>query len=169
MQHERRRPVSPILWVLAVGSFILNLLIMAALIKAVLVGRQMAATMADQLDAMSQQSINYTFHLSQTVPVHTSVPFSYTAVVPFNQVIPISTSVWVTKELPVVGQIAFDVPIQAAVPISLSIPIQITRTIDVNADVPLDLSIPLQIALRDTPLKGTLDNLITSLNALAGR
>ncbi len=169
MQQQRQRGASPVLWALAIVSFALNVVVIAALVTAVMAGRRIAADMADQLDAFSQQTINYKFHISQTVPVRTSVPFNHSAVVPFSQVVPISTTVRVAKEIPVVGQIAFDVPIQARVPISLSIPITINRTIDVNADVPLDLDIPLEIPIRDTPLRASLDNVVRILNNIAGR
>jgi hypothetical protein len=167
--QEQSRSASPIFWALAVVSFVLNILVIGVLMILFVVGRQAAADLADQLTAVSQQTINYSFHIAQTVPIHTSVPFTNTTVVPFNQNLPISTTVKVSKEIPVVGLITFDVPIQADVPVSLSIPIQISRTIGVNTEVPLSLDIPLQIPLKDTPLKTTLDGIVKTLNTLAGR
>ena len=166
---ERPRSASPVLWALAIISFILNIIVIGVLVIAVVIGRQMAADAADQIDAISQQTIHYTFHITQTVPVRTNVPFNQSTVVPFNQNLPISTTVRVNKEIPVIGQITFDVPIRADVPVSLSIPIEISHTISVNSEVPLSLDIPLQIPLKDTPLKAALDNMVKALNTIAGR
>jgi hypothetical protein len=167
--QQQRRSASPVLWALAIFSFILNILVIGVLVIVFISGRQVAAGLADQIDAFSQQTINYSLHITQTVPVHTNVPFSQTMTVPFNVNVPISTTVKVSKEIPVVGQITFDVPIQAEVPVSLSIPIEISRTIGVNADVPLSLDVPLQIPLKDTSLKAALDGIVKALNSLAGR
>ena len=167
--QQQRRSASPVLWALAIFSFILNILVISVLVIVFISGRQVAAGLADQIDAFSQQTINYSLHITQTVPVHTNVPFSQTMTVPFNVNVPISTTVKVSKEIPVVGQITFDVPIQAEVPVSLSIPIEISRTIGVNADVPLSLDVPLQIPLKDTSLKAALDGIVKALNSLAGR
>lgn len=167
--QQKPRSASPVLWVLAIFSFLLNLVIIGVLVIVFMAGRQAAADLADQIDAFSQQTINYSLHITQTVPVHANVPFSQTMAVPFNPTVPISTTVKVSKEIPVVGQITFDVPIQAEVPVSLSIPIEISRTIDVNAEVPLNLDVPLQIPLKDTSLKATLDSIVKALNSLAGR
>ena len=167
--QERPRSASPALWALAIVSLLLNIIVIGALVIVFVVGRQIAADVADQLDAFGRQTINYKFHVTQTVPVRTNVPFSHSAVIPFNQNLPISTTVKVSKEIPVIGQISFDVPIQANVPVSLSIPIEISRTIDVNAEVPLNLEIPLEIPLKDTPLKATLDSVVKTLNTFAGR
>ncbi|HEY3340872.1 MAG TPA: hypothetical protein VGK81_02595 [Anaerolineae bacterium] len=167
--HEQSRSASPILWALAAVSFVLNIVVIGVLMILFMYGRQAAADLADQLGAFSNQTINYSFHITQTVPIRTNVPFSYTTVMPFSQSLPISTTVNVSKEIPVVGLITFDVPIRADVPVSLSIPIQISHTIDVNVAVPLNLNIPLQIPLQDTPLKATLDGIVKTLNMLAGR
>ena len=167
--QQPQRSASPFLWALVVVSLLLNVLVIATLAMVAVMGRQVAADMADQLDAFGQQTVNYKFHISQEVPVKTSIPFNHSTVVHYSQVMPISTTVKVAKEIPVVGQIAFDVPIQANIPISLSIPVQISRTIDVDAEVPLSLDIPLEIPLKDTPLRATLDSLVKTLNAIAGR
>ena len=167
--QRQPRSASPLLWALALCSFILNILVIGVLIVVYIYGRQVAADLADQLDTFSQQTINYSVHITQTVPVRADVPFSQTMTVPFNVNVPVSTTVKVSKEIPVVGQITFDVPIQTEVPVSLSVPIEISRTLAVNTDVPLSLDVPLQIPLKDTSLKTALDGIIKALNSFAGR
>ena len=167
--QDRSAPASPLLWGLLAISLLLNIVVIAVLVLAVMVGRQTAAGMADQLAAFGRQNINYQFRIVQTVPVTASVPFQHAVVVPFNQLMPISTTVSITRELPVIGVINFDVPIEANVPVSLSIPITISETIPVNTAVPLNLEIPLEIPVAGTPLKATLDSVVNVLNGLAGR
>ena len=159
----------PVLWALTIVSLLLNAFIITILILVVVVGRQVAASVADQLQAFGNQTINYKFRVNQTVPVNTSVPFQKNLIIPFQQTIPVSTTVKVGKELPVLGLIEFDVPIDTSVPVSFSVPISISETIPVNAEVPLNLEIPLEIPVRDTPIKATLDEVVRALNTFAGR
>ena len=163
------RSAPPALWALTIVSLLLNVLIIAILILVDMVGRQIAASVADQLEAFGNQTINYKFRVNQTVPVNTLVPFQKNLVVPFQQSIPVSTTVKVSKELPVLGVVEFDVPIDTSVPVSFSVPIAISETIAVNAEVPLNLEIPLEIPVRDTPIKETLDRVAQALNTFAGR
>ncbi|MCL5999556.1 MAG: hypothetical protein M1546_26340, partial [Chloroflexi bacterium] len=87
--QDRPRPASPLLWVLTIISLLLNLAIIAVLVVVIVVGRQMAGDVADQLEAFGNQTINYKFRVNQTVPIHTMVPFDHTVVVPFQQAVPI--------------------------------------------------------------------------------
>jgi hypothetical protein len=167
--QERPGSASALWRALVVVSFIVNILVVVALVLIFASTRRVAANLADRLDDFSHQTINYSLHITQTVPVHTDVPFSQTLVVPFNLDVPVSTTVVVSKEIPVVGVVAFDVPIQASVPVSLSVPIEVSRTIRVDAEVPLSLDVPLQVPLQDTSLKSALDDVIGVLNQVAGR
>ena len=157
------------LWALALVSLLLNIALAALLVVATLSVRQFAADTADALAAVGNTDINYTFRLNQTVPVRAEVPFTQNIIVPISQSIDVDTVVTVSRELPVIGVIDFDVPIQASIPVQFDVPIMVSQTFPVSAEVPLNLEIPLNIRISETPLKATIDAVVRSLNAFAGR
>jgi len=166
----RSKPSAPAaLWSLAFVSLLLNVALAALVVVIVLSARQFAAGTADALAAVGSQDINYTLRLNQTVPVRADVPFAQNIVAPVNQSIEVNTVVTVSRELPVIGVIELDVPIQTSIPISFEVPIVVSQTFAISADVPLNMEIPLSIRINETPLKATIDSVVRSLNAFAGR
>ena len=157
------------LWALALVSLFLNIALAVLLVVIVLSARQFASDTADALSDVGNQDINYTFRLNQTVPVRAEVPFTQDIIVPISQSINVDTVVTVSRELPVIGVIDLDVPIQASIPVQFDVPIVVSRTFPVSAEVPLNLEIPLNIRISETPFKATIDSVVRSLKAFAGR
>jgi hypothetical protein len=167
-----------IVWALLVifvlVSLILDVFIVVQLYRARQAALRLTAQAAVAVEALQGETIHYTFHFQDELPVVAEVPFREKLDVPIVAAIPISTTVSVEQTLQVpihtlLGDITVevpldvDVPVAMTVPIDLGVPVEISRTVTVSATVPLDLEVPLAIPIAETPLAGLLRELQSAL------
>jgi hypothetical protein len=161
-------------------SLVLDVFIVVQLYRAWQAALHLTAQAAADLEALQEETIHYTFHFQDELPVVAEVPFHEKLDVPIAAAIPISTTVSVEQTLQVpiqtlLGDITVEVPLDMeipvamTVPIDLNVPVEISRTVTVSATVPLDLEVPLAIPIAETPLADLLGELQRALLDLQTR
>jgi hypothetical protein len=155
-------------------SLVFDVFIVVQLYRAWQATLRLTAQATVALGALQGETIRYTFHFQDELPVVAEVPFHEKLDVPIVAAIPISTTVSVEQTLQVpihtlLGDITVEVPLDVeipvamTVPIDLSVPVEISRTVPVSATVPLDLEVPLAIPVAETPLADFLGELQSAL------
>jgi hypothetical protein len=163
-----------LLVILVLVSLVLDVFIVLQLYRARQAALRLTAQAAAELEALQGETIRYTFHFQDELPVVAEVPFREKLDVPIVAAIPISTTVSVeqTLQVPVrtlLGDVTVevpldvDIPVAMTVPIDLSVPVEVSRTATVSATVPLDLEVPLAIPIAETPLADLLGELQSAL------
>jgi hypothetical protein len=169
-----RKIAYALLVVFVLVSLVLDVFIVLQLYRARQTALRLTARAAAALGALEGETIRYTFHFQDELPVVAEVPFREQLDVPIVATIPISTTVSVEQTLPVpihtlLGDITIEVPLDVeipvatTVPIDLSVPVEISRTVAISATVPLDLEVPLDIPIAETPLADFLGELQSAL------
>jgi len=169
-----RKIACALLVIFVLVSLVLDVFIVVQLYRAWQAALRLTAQAAVALEALQGETIHYTFHFQDELPVVAEVPFREQLDVPIVAAIPISTTVSVeqTLQLPIhtlLGDITveapldLEIPVAMTVPIDLSVPVEISRTVNVSATVLLDLEVPLAIPLAETPLADLLDGLQSAL------
>ena len=169
-----RKVVYALLVILVLVSLALDVLIVVQLYRARQAALHLTAQAAAAVGALERETIRYTFHFQDELPVVAEVPFREKVDVPIVAAIPISTTVSVEQTLRVpiqtlLGDITVEVPLDMeipvamTVPIDLRVPVEISRTVTVSATVPLDLEVPLAIPIAETPLADGLGELQRAL------
>ena len=169
-----RKTAYALLVVFALVSLILDAFVVVQLYHTRQAALRSMAQATVALGALQGETIHYTFHFQDELPVMAEVPFHEKLDVPIVAAIPVSTTVSVEQTLQVpirtlVGDITVevpldvDVPVAMTVPIDLSVPVEISRTVPVSATVPLDLEVPLTIPISETPLANLLGELHSAL------
>ena len=169
-----RKIAFALLVIFVLVSLVLDVFIVLQLYRARQAALHLTAQAAVDLGVLQGETIRYTFHFRDQLPVVAKVPFHEKLDVPIVAVIPISTMVSVeqTLQAPIhtlLGDITVEVPLDMeipvamTVPIDLSVPVEISRTVTVSATVPLDLEVPLAVPIAETPLAGLLGELQKAL------
>jgi hypothetical protein len=165
-----RKMAFALLVISVLALLVLEVFIVVQLYRARQAALRLTAQAAADLAALQEETIRYTFHFQDELPIVAEVPFHEKLDVPIVAAIPISTTVSVEQTLQVpihtlLGDITVevpldvDIPVAMTVPIDLSVPVEISRTVSVSATVPLDLEVPLTIPIAETPLAGFLGEL----------
>ena len=165
-----RKMAFALLVISVLASLVLDVFIVVQLYRARQAALRLTAQAAADLAALQEETIRYTFHFQDELPIVAEVPFHEKLDVPVVAAIPVSTTVSVEQTLQVpihtlLGDITVevpldvDIPVAMTVPIDLSVPVEISRTVSVSATVPLDLEVPLTIPIAQTPLAGFLGEL----------
>jgi ACT domain-containing protein len=153
---------------LAIVSFVLNLVVIAALLLAFVAMRRVAGDVARQLDVIGSTSISTTVKINQVVPIKVNAPINQTINIPINQQLQINQTFAVEPDFPLVGKVRVDVPLNGVIPINLNVPVTISQTIPINAQVPVVADIPVNVSLAETPFKAQLDRMSNLLKVFAG-
>lgn len=119
------------------------------------------------LDKAQTESISYTAHIKQNVPVSASFDINETISVPIQTSIPINTSVAVPVTIPVIGQVTIPVPINTSVPINTTVSVPIKKTITIKGTSPVSVDIPVEIPIAQTALGDILSKLKMWISANA--
>lgn len=169
MTNPPRRGAPVLLWLIALLSLALNVVIIGAFIAAVITVRGLAGQAADKLEALGNSTIATSVRVNRDIDLDIAVPFEYATEIPIEQNVPIDTVVKIEQEVPLIGAVNFDIPIKTNVPISVKVPINIKRSIPIKTSIPLNIDVPVAIQVRDTPLKAQIDEFVTILRSVAGK
>ncbi len=169
MTNPPRRGAPVLLWLIALLSLALNVVIIGIVIAAALFLRGIAGQAADKLEALGNSTIATNVRVNRDIAIDITVPFDYVTEIPIEQNVPIETTVKIQQDVPLIGEVNFDVPIKTNVPISVKVPINIKRSIPIKTSIPLNIDVPVAIQVRDTPLKAQIDEFVTILRSVAGK
>lgn len=153
-----------LLWLVAISSLVLNILLFAGLYNFRLQARQEVAHVTEILDTVNIENFDLPIKIDETLPIDITVPFSDTFEVPIHETVPISMTIPikenvsfpindvvsisrdVTVSIMVLGvPVPVDIPIRADIPISLNIDIPVDMEVPVNTTIPIDLDIKVPV------------------------
>jgi hypothetical protein len=171
-----RRFYLVVLTVLVLAALALNLFTLIQLSHA----RQLALSIAGRVSAsladLEGASIDYTFQLSQSLPVNMKIPFQDTMEVPVKMTIPISLTVPIHQKVQVPIKVAglvevtvdlpinMEIPVNIEVPVDMTVPIEIDRQFAISTTVPVSLTVPISIPLSETSLGPVLEQMRELVN-----
>jgi hypothetical protein len=149
-----------LLWLIAIASLVLNILLFAGLYNFRQQAQQEVANVTEILDTVEIQNFDLPVKVDETLPIDITVPFSDTFEVPIHETVPISMTIPikenvsfpinevvsinrdVTVSIVVLGvQVPVDIPIRADVPINMNIDIPVDMEVPVDTTIPIDLDI----------------------------
>ena len=160
-----------LLWLVAIVSLVLNILLLAGLYNFRLQAQREIASVTEILDSVDIKNFELPVEVDETLLIDISVPFSDTFMVPIDTTVPISMTIPikenisfpinevvsvnrdVTISILVLGQpIPVDIPIRTDIPISLNVDIPIDMEVPVNMEIPivLDIEVPVD---TEVPIK----------------
>jgi hypothetical protein len=119
--------------------------------------------------AIGDETLSYTFEISQGIPITASVPISKSVVVPIRATIPVSTVVIIPVNAGILGTFDLDVPIRTIIPVNLDVTVPLSETVEIATTVPVNLDVPIRIPIAKTPLAGYLENLDAALGQVEDR
>lgn len=146
-----------LLWLLAVTSLLMNVVMMRQLLLARQAARSAVSEVLTVLDNLQGTSLNYEVTVDQILQIETDLPVDETIPVVIDQNLPIDTTVQATVNAGPLGQIPLNVPIVANVPVYIEQDLHIDQPFAVSMAVPVNFTIPIDIELADTPFSATID------------
>jgi hypothetical protein len=165
-------PSAPaLLWLIALLSLFLNIVLIGALIAGWVAVRGAAKSSADELEALGNSTIATTVRIAGAgIPVRANVPVNFEKSISINQRIPISETIPIAQEIPLLGEVKFDVPLNMSIPVSVTVPVSISQNIPFSTTIQTtDLEVPVAVQIRDTPLKRQIDTIVKLLRNVAGQ
>jgi len=165
---RRYRPDYILLWVIALASLALNLIMLNQLLT---LRRASGQAIADAIAVISQiESQTFTTHITvdDQIEINTSIPVNETIPINIKQTLPIDTVVTVPVQAGLLGTLNLTVPIKADVPIEIQQEVTINQPFEIKTTVPVHLEVPVTIRVADTELAATLADIKARLLALAG-
>lgn len=155
-----------LLWLVALTSLALNALLIYALLNVQTRAGQALSNMAASVGKLQTETLDYTAHIEQTIPIVLSVPISQTVSVPIVTTVPIRTQV--TGSISTFfGAVPIDIPIQTDVPVNIRTDVPIYANLPVSTTVPVVLDVPVHIKISDTGLGQGLLQTQAALEALS--
>jgi hypothetical protein len=162
-----RRPVDYyVLWLVALVSLGLNLYVINALMQAKLQVAQAAGTAAAAVEQLRSTAIDYAVPMHDSLPVSFTVAYRQTFTVPISVTLPIDTLVTVRLDTPI-GSFPINVPVKTNVPINLNPQVPLSLSVPVSVSIPISLTVPIHLALSDPPFGNSLTNAANYLNGIA--
>ncbi len=153
-----------LLWLVAIVSLVLNILLLAGLYNFRLQAQQEVASVTEILDTVEIENFELPVVINETLPIDITVPFNDTFEIAIHETVPISMTIPikenisfpindvvsinrdVTISIVILGQsIPVDIPIRADLPISLNIDIPIDMEVPVDTTIPIDLDIKVPV------------------------
>ncbi len=157
-----------LLWLVALTSLGLNLVMLNQLIALRRAAGQAVADAITVIDNLESQTFTTTVVVDNQLAVDTSIPVKETIPIQINQTLPIDTTVTVPVNAGLLGQLTLQVPIKAQIPVEIKQDVTIDQPFRVKTSVPLHLEVPVKIRLADTELAATLADIKARLLGLAG-
>ncbi len=192
----RHNVLTTVLIFVMLGSVLVHVLTIGALVRVRLIVSQQLESSADQFAQVRRQEVRYDVPVDHTFLLETTIAISETVAVPFSMSVPItqtlrlpiqlSVPIRQTIRLPINTPIrrfevpvpldltvpvsdTIDVPIDITVPISTTIAVPIRRNVPIKAEIPIETVIPVKLDLDDSPLGDLLKHLEDNLRELRNR
>lgn len=156
-----------VLWVVVLGSLVMNAITLREIAKARVAARQAISDAIAVLSGFQQQTFTYNVNIDDTMVIDTNVPVDEIIEIPIHELIEVRTGATVTLlDIPGVGPITHNVPVAADVPIDVVFEAPLKQDFHIVLPIPVQLDIPIELAIIDTPLYGTIDDVIMRLQGL---
>jgi hypothetical protein len=155
-------------WILLIISIALNVITIGLFLYARQVTVDALYNTKSIVDGAADDTLNYDYPISQTMPVRVVVPIREDVSVPISTVVPINTSVEVEVDTGVFGKVPLTIPIDARFPISVTLPVHVEKDVNINTSIPVSVTVPIVVPIADTPLHGYLVQVSDALDR-AGR
>ncbi len=157
-----------VLWLVALVSLGLNVVVIYTLLDARRQAAQGFAGAADVVAQLKIASVKYDVPVDEHIPVQSDVPLNFSVQVPISQTLPIKTVI--DTSIRVLGvPVPVSAPISTTVPISFTVSVPVKYDIKFKTDVPVKFNVPIEIRIADTPLAKSLDDFEAMLRRLAGQ
>lgn len=167
MSFLARRPVDYyLLWLVAIVSLVLNVVVINSLLTARNEIGVAASTAADGVAAFRTSAIDYEVEIHEQIPVSYTLEYKETFTVPISVTLPIDTVVDVPLRTPF-GELPLTFPVSTTVPIRLNPAVPLDLSVPISLTVPVDVSVPIHVELKDTPLGMSLVDMETYLREAA--
>lgn len=150
-----------LLWLIAIISLTLNILLLAGLYNFRLQAQREVANVTEILDTVEIENFDLPVEVDETLPIDITVPFSDTFTVAIDETVPISMTIPINEQLsfPIeetvnvnrdvtVSIVILGQPIPVDIPIRTSIPIQLDVDVPIAMEVPVDTEIPITLDLE---------------------
>ena len=162
-QNNKRGWHYYLLWLLVLVSLGLNVFLLVTLNSIRSQARDQVQAAGERIRAVEVGEFELPIHISETLPISFTVPFSDTFIVPISATIPVSASVpfsetidvpintnipinaTISVPLPAIGNIPIPIPIVTNIPVNLNVQVPISRSIPVQLDIPVDLTIEVPV------------------------
>jgi hypothetical protein len=155
-----------LLWIVALASLILNLVIIKALLDTKQQVSAAAGIAAQSLRQLRSGSIDYTVAIDEQMPVSLTIKYAETLTVPISTSIPVQTNL--TGQISTfLGAIPFNVPVDTSFPVNVNPSVPLNVAIPVSASVPVKMDVPIHIDLATTPLGSSLGEVEAYLQKVA--
>lgn len=164
---RRYRPDYILLWVIALASLALNLIVINQLLA---LRRASGQAIADAIAVISQienQTFTTQIAVNDQIAIDTTFPVNETIPIDIKQTLPINTTVTVPVNGGLFGPLNLTVPIKADVPVEIKQDIKINQPFKIKTSVPVHLDVPVSIRVADTELAVALADMKKRLLALA--
>lgn len=165
--HRRWTPDYIALWVIAVLSLLMNLVMFRQLALARNAARQAIADSIATIDQFEQSTITTNVKIDDTIVIDTDLPVDESFPVEIKDSFPIDTVLAVPVDAGLLGKLNLNVPIKTTIPVDIKPTVNINQTFHVKAPLPIKLDVPIQIKVATTGLAPALDGLKARLQTLA--
>lgn len=155
-----------ILWLIALASVLINVIVIRQLVLARTIVDNAIGETIEVLGNFKQQSFSYTVVVDDSIIVDTDIPIQMVVPVEIDEVIPVGGTVSVPIDLGPLGSFPVDVPFSSAAPVQITVDVEIDESLAVFTEVPVNMDIPIELALEETPLNESIDDVIMRLEAL---
>jgi hypothetical protein len=153
-----QRWIAPVALVLALGSLVLNGMLLWRLREPERLAAPVVMRLLDRLEAEDAR-IRYEVRIPVGTPLHFDIPFDQRYNVRLNTVLPIDTRVRVPFRSPLGGTYQVSVPIRTDIPIRTTLPVHLRDTFRLRTETRAEIVAPLEIRVRDLPLDAVRETL----------
>lgn len=143
-----------LLWLVAITSLVLNILLLAGLYNFRLQAQREVSKVTQILDTVEIENFELPVVVDETLPIDITVPFTDTFEISVRETVPISLTIPIKENVsfPIndVVRINRDVTVSIVVlgaPIPVNIPIRADIPIALNIDIPVDLAVPVDTTI----------------------
>ncbi len=166
-EPARRWPFGyPLLWLLVVLSLIMNAVMLRYLMLSRVATRQAIGDAIEVIDNLGSQRFTHTVVIDDTIALQADMPVNETIPVTIDQDLAIREDITVPVDTRLFGTINLNVPIDATVPVEFEQDIVIDQTFKIDTTVPIYLEVPINLAVADTELAATLNDLSLRLEEM---
>ncbi len=144
-----------LLWLVALVSLILNVVIIRALLDARLQVGQAAGQAAQAVGQARASAIDYQVEINENLPISMTLHYEDTILVPISTTLPIDTNISVPLETPF-GAIPLNFPVKTTIPVRIRPEVPLSVALPVSVTIPVNVVVPIHVELADTPLGASL-------------
>jgi hypothetical protein len=166
---KRYRPDQILLWVIALSSLALNLVMLNQVLSLRRASGQAIADAIEVINRVEGQTFTTKVVIDDQIKIDTAIPVNETIPILIKQNLPIDTTVTVPVDAGLLGIIPLTVPIKANVPVEIKQEVTINQPFEVKTSVPIKLEVPVTIRVADTELAATLADIKARLIGLASQ